>query len=138
MGPANEQHSVIVTSAVGTPGYCDPQYALTHTLTKESDVYSFGVVLFEVLCGTLCCTYGDGRVDKKFMPMWIESYEHKKLNNIIFESPTIKPLDPSSLERESREDRPKMAEVLTELESALERQELRLQNLLCTIHPKLN
>ncbi|KAL8238976.1 hypothetical protein R6Q59_015543 [Mikania micrantha] len=134
MGPAIEQQSVVVTSAAGTSGYCDPQYAMTHTLTKESDVYSFGVVLFEVLCGTVCCTYKDGRVEKKFMPMWIESYEHKKLNNIIFKSPTIKPLDQSSLEtvssiayrclKESREDRPKMAEVVTELESALERQEL--------------
>ncbi|KAL8238959.1 hypothetical protein R6Q59_015526, partial [Mikania micrantha] len=155
MGPANEQQSVIVTSAAGTAGYCDPQYAMTHTLTKESDVYSFGVVLFEVLCGALCCTYRDGRVEKKFVPMWIESYEHKKLNNIIFNLPTIKPLDQNSLEtvsniayrclKESREDRPKMVEVLTELESALERQELTegklpwlfLQKIAMTAEPPL-
>ncbi|KAL8209952.1 hypothetical protein R6Q57_006684 [Mikania cordata] len=147
MGPANEQHSVIVTSAAGTPGYCDPQYAMSHTLTKESDIYSFGVVLFGVLCGTLCCTYGDGRVEKKFMPKWIESCEQKKLNSIIFKSPTIKPLDRSSLEivsniayrclKESREDRPKMAEVLIELESALERQLLTEGKLPCFFLQKI-
>ncbi|KAM0070284.1 putative protein kinase RLK-Pelle-CrRLK1L-1 family [Helianthus debilis subsp. tardiflorus] len=49
IGSANEQHSLIVTAAVGTAGYCDPVYWMTNTLTKESDVYSFGVVLFEVL-----------------------------------------------------------------------------------------
>ncbi|MFS7941699.1 putative protein kinase RLK-Pelle-CR4L family [Helianthus anomalus] len=60
MGPANEQQSVIITFAAGTPGYCDPQYVMTLTLTKESDVYSFSVVLFEVLSGTLCCAYSTG------------------------------------------------------------------------------
>ncbi|KAL8238963.1 hypothetical protein R6Q59_015530 [Mikania micrantha] len=65
--------------------------------------------------------------------MWIESYEHKKLDDIIFKNQTIKPLDPSSLEtvssiayaclKESREDRPKMAEVVEYLESACNRQQ---------------
>ncbi|KAK9067834.1 hypothetical protein SSX86_011945 [Deinandra increscens subsp. villosa] len=135
MGSANEQHSVIITLAAGTRGYCDPQYAMTHTLTKESDVYSFGVVLFEVLCGRLCCTYSiNGDVEKKFVPTWIESYEHKNLNDIIFKSLTIQPLDQSALEtfsniayrclNVSREVRPNMAEVVIELETALEYQDI--------------
>ncbi|KAK1417803.1 hypothetical protein QVD17_26937 [Tagetes erecta] len=134
MGPANEQQSVIVTMAVGTPGYCDPQYAMTHTLTKESDVYSFGVVLFEVLCGVLCCTYSKGRVQKKLVPTWTKSYEQNKINDIIFKNEAIQPLDQSALEifsdiayrclKNSREERPKMDEVVKELESALESQEL--------------
>ncbi|KAL8238970.1 hypothetical protein R6Q59_015537 [Mikania micrantha] len=129
MGPANEKVSVIVTNAAGTLGYCDPQYAMTHTLTKESDVYSFGVVLFEVLCGKLCYTYKNGHVTHILVPKWIESYKQKKLNDIIFKHPTIEPLDECSLEtfsniayqclKESREDRPKMAEIVTELEIAL-------------------
>ncbi|MFS7928261.1 putative protein kinase RLK-Pelle-CrRLK1L-1 family [Helianthus anomalus] len=87
---------------------------MTHTLTKESDVYSFGVVLFEVLCGRLCCTYNYGR---------------KKLNDIIFKDTAIEPLEQSALEfffdiayrclKESRKDRPRMAEVVTELANAL-------------------
>ncbi|KAL8209955.1 hypothetical protein R6Q57_006687 [Mikania cordata] len=133
MGPANEKVSVIVTNAAGTLGYCDPQYVMTHTLTKESDVYSFGVVLFEVLCGRLCYTYKNGPVPHILVPTWIESYKHKKLNDIIFKNLTIKPLDQSSLEtfsdiayrclKKSREDRPKMAEIVTELEIALRIQE---------------
>ncbi|KAJ0716657.1 putative protein kinase RLK-Pelle-CR4L family [Helianthus annuus] len=127
MGPANERHSVIVTNAAGTHGYCDPQYAMTHTLKKESDVYLFGVVLFEVLCGTLCYTSSNGCVQEMFVSRWIESYKPKKLNDIIFKSPTVQPLDQSALEifsnigyrclKGSRDDRPKMAEVVTELES---------------------
>ncbi|XP_076955822.1 putative serine/threonine-protein kinase PBL28 [Bidens hawaiensis] len=130
MGPANEQYSVIITFAAGTLGYCDPQYAMMHTLTKESDVYSFGVVLFEVLCGTLCIT---GDVEKNLVPTWIKSYEEKKLPDIIFKSPAIEPLEQSALEifsdiayrclKESRGDRPELAEVVAELESALESQE---------------
>ncbi|KAM0063993.1 putative protein kinase RLK-Pelle-CrRLK1L-1 family [Helianthus debilis subsp. tardiflorus] len=133
MGPANEQYSVIVTRAAGTHGYCDPQYAMTHTLTKESDVYSLGVVLFEVLCGRLCCTYSNGCVQQILVPTWIESYEEKKLYDIIFKDPTIQPLEQSALKtfsdiayrclKESREDRPKMAEVVTELETALDNEE---------------
>ncbi|KAF5774410.1 putative protein kinase RLK-Pelle-CrRLK1L-1 family [Helianthus annuus] len=134
MGPANEQQSVIVTTASGTPGYCDPQYAMTHTLTKESDVYSFGVVLFEVLCGRLCCTYSNGRVEQNLVRTWIECYEEKKLNDITFKDTTIEPLEQSALEtfsdiayrclKESREDRPRMAEVVTELATALGNQKV--------------
>ncbi|KAM0070297.1 putative protein kinase RLK-Pelle-CrRLK1L-1 family [Helianthus debilis subsp. tardiflorus] len=134
IGSANEEHSVIVTLAAGTHGYCDPEYAMTHTLTKESDVYSFGVVLFEVLCGTLCCTYSNGRVEQNLVRTWIGSYEENKLNDIILKDPNIQPLEQSALEifsdiayqclKESRADRPKMAEVVAELESALESQEL--------------
>ncbi|KAJ0859260.1 putative protein kinase RLK-Pelle-CrRLK1L-1 family [Helianthus annuus] len=144
IGSANEQHSLIVTLAAGTVGYIDPQYRMTHTLTKESDVYSFGVVLFEVLCGRLSCTYSNNRVRQNLLPTWIESYEHKQLNEIVFKSPTIKPMDQGSLKtfsdivyqclKISREDRPKMTEVVTELETALVIQELSEGKLPCFIY----
>ncbi|KAM0070294.1 putative protein kinase RLK-Pelle-CrRLK1L-1 family [Helianthus debilis subsp. tardiflorus] len=131
MGPANEHSSVTVTVVASTPGYCDPQYAMTHTLTKKSDVYSFGVVLFEVLCGRLCYTLDiEDHVKENLVTTWIKSYEQNKLNDIIFKDPTIQPLEQSTLEifsdiayqclKESREDRPKMAEVVAELERSLD------------------
>ncbi|MFS7928098.1 putative protein kinase RLK-Pelle-CrRLK1L-1 family [Helianthus anomalus] len=137
IGSANEQHSLIVTAAAGTMGYIDPVYWMTYTLTKESDVYSFGVVLFEVLCGRLCCTLDNKRHVVKEIPTWIESYKQNMLNDIIFKNPSIEPMHPSVLKRfsriayqclkESREERPEMSEIVTELESALNIHEL-LQN----------
>ncbi|KAJ0477727.1 putative protein kinase RLK-Pelle-CrRLK1L-1 family [Helianthus annuus] len=76
MGPTNEHSSVTVTVVASTPGYCDPQYAMTHTLTKKSDVYSFGVVLFEVLCGRLCYTLDSkDHVNEILVTTWVKSYE---------------------------------------------------------------
>ncbi|XP_076932780.1 uncharacterized protein LOC143598421 [Bidens hawaiensis] len=151
MGPANELQSTVINLAAGTCGYCDPQYAMTNTLTKESDVYSFGVVLVEVLCGALCYSYNNGSVEYNLVPAWTKSYEEKKLNDIIFKRPTTQPLYQSSLEtfsaiayrclRESREDRPNMSEVVTELETALEIQELkssRYDDILKSAEPPLN
>ncbi|MFS7928176.1 putative protein kinase RLK-Pelle-LRR-VIII-1 family [Helianthus anomalus] len=131
MGSANEQHSLIVIPAAGTDGYIDQVYWMTHTLTKESDVYSFGVVLFEVLCGRLCYTLENkGHVVKEILvPTWKKNYEENMLNDIIFENPNIEPMHQSVLKRfsgiayqclkESREERPEMSEIVTELETAL-------------------
>ncbi|GJS30219.1 protein kinase, ATP binding site-containing protein [Tanacetum coccineum] len=46
-GPANQQITFLVSHAVRTLGYCDPQYIETGLLTKDSDVYSFANTLFE-------------------------------------------------------------------------------------------
>lgn len=130
IGPANsnQQHSLLITSALGTPGYCDPLFLETYQLTKESDVYSFGVVLFEVLCGRLCVSNGQIRF---YVPFWIKCYEENKLQEIISNS-ILEQISPDCLERFSgiayqclsrlRENRPSMAEVVRELEVALQYQ----------------
>ncbi|PWA92719.1 Phloem protein 2-like protein [Artemisia annua] len=132
ISPANQQCSLLVTTPVGTPGYCDPLYMNTYQLTKESDVYSFGVVLFEVLCGRVCYEVSDRKL-KIFVPYWKKCYEQKKLDDIIFPD-LMQQMNPSSLEifvdiayqclHESREQRPTMSVVAENLKMALNCQEL--------------
>ncbi|KAJ0697755.1 putative protein kinase RLK-Pelle-LRR-I-1 family [Helianthus annuus] len=139
VGPANQQHSVLVTNLVGTPGYCDPQYMETYMLSKESDIYSFGVVLFEVLCGKLCFRSTNDRLEI-LVPLWKQSYIDKNLEQIIFKD--LKPsMDPTSLKtfseiafqclHYSREQRPTTSLLVQKLEIALmcqERHYMKLTN----------
>eukprot|EP00249_Psilotum_nudum_P002667 c15790_g1_i2 orf=97-1515(-) len=39
------------TAVRGTPGYMDPEYAVTQQLTEKSDLYSYGVLLLELITG---------------------------------------------------------------------------------------
>ncbi|GJT14468.1 kinase-like domain, phloem protein 2-like protein [Tanacetum coccineum] len=132
ISPANQKYTFLVTSPVGTPGYCDPLYMDAYQLTKESDVYSFGVVLFEVLCGRVCYEYSNGNL-KVFVHFWKKCYEQNKLDEIIF--PDIRhQLDPSSFKtfvdiayqclQKTREQRPTMSVVVEKLNAALELKEL--------------
>ncbi|KAL7594775.1 hypothetical protein Lser_V15G29997 [Lactuca serriola] len=132
IGPANQKHTFLATNVVGTPGYIDPLYMHTYSLTKESDVYSFGVVLFEVLSGRLSFNYNNGSF-VSFVKRWKQSYMQKKLDDIIFQD-MKKDMDPRSLEtfsgiayqclQEYREQRPKMSHVVEQLEIALRLQEI--------------
>ncbi|KAK1430756.1 hypothetical protein QVD17_13733 [Tagetes erecta] len=129
-GPANQQHTFLVSHAVGTLGYCDPLYAEMGFLTKESDVYSFGVVLFEVLCGRLCISnYKDEY--QPLVGLVRQRYEQNKLNEIIFDHIRDQ-INPDSLKvfasiaykclQRDHEERPTMTQIVKELEIALENQ----------------
>nr|GEV45488.1 protein kinase-like domain, phloem protein 2-like protein [Tanacetum cinerariifolium] len=133
-GSAGQQYSVMITNAVGTPGYCDPLYMETYQLTKESDVYSFGVVLFEVLSGKLCVENINGQL-KVYVPFWKKCYEEKKLDAIVFQG-LMQQMNPGSLEtfgdiaykclKRFHEERPAMSFVVEKLEESLAFQEGRV------------
>ncbi|GJZ95095.1 kinase-like domain, phloem protein 2-like protein [Tanacetum coccineum] len=138
MGPADQQYSLFITGALGTPGYCDPVFLETYSLTKESDVYSFGVVLLEILSGKLCVEKIGSEL-KFYVPFWKKSNEENKLHDIILQD-LMQQMDPSSLKTfsdiafqclwKAREERPTMSRVVEKLGIALESQEfpdLRLE-----------
>lgn len=51
--PYNEFNSFLGNdiTILGSPGYIDPEYKQSDTITKKSNVYSYGVVLAELLTG---------------------------------------------------------------------------------------
>ncbi|XP_076936813.1 receptor-like protein kinase FERONIA, partial [Bidens hawaiensis] len=137
VGPANQEHTYLISNAIGTLGYCDPLYSELGFLSKESDVYSFGVVLFEVLCGRLCFEYTNGELSNIFVSKWRRCYEQKRLDEIILVG-LKEQMDQGSLNsfsaiayqcvKRTREERPTMAKIVKELEFSLEQQE-NLDNL---------
>nr|XP_043619714.1 receptor-like protein kinase HERK 1 [Erigeron canadensis] len=126
IGPANQENTFLVSEAVGTSGYVDPNYMNGRLLTKESDVYSFGVVLFEVFCGRLCTSYDNKNCS--FARLARDSYKQDKMKDFIHEK--IKDeINSKSMEvftkiayqclAEDNAQRPLMTEVVTDLENSL-------------------
>ncbi|XP_024983141.1 putative receptor-like protein kinase At5g39000 [Cynara cardunculus var. scolymus] len=130
-GPANQEFTFLISHAAGTIGYCDPLYMDTGFLTKESDIYSFGVVLFEVLCGRLCyVNYNDSR---RFLSKLAQRcYEENEIHTIVHTC-LQEQISPDCLDKFStiayrcllrdRNDRPPIAEIIEQLETALQDQE---------------
>ncbi|KAJ0716693.1 putative protein kinase RLK-Pelle-CrRLK1L-1 family [Helianthus annuus] len=130
-GPANQQYTFLISSPVGTPGYCDPMYAETMLLTKESDVYSFGVVLFEVLCSRPCIDYNYSDHRRVLPTLAKNYYETQQLNSIVNDNlkqqmiqasfDTFAAVAYQCLQRD-RAKRPSMDVIVSKLEAALEYQ----------------
>lgn len=139
IGPANQTSTHVSTNVKGTFGYVDPEYLVTHRLTRKSDVYSLGVVLLEVLPGRRA-------VDLKLceeqwgLAGWAqECIKKAELDQIIDQSLKWQIL-PNSLTafvqiadqclHYRSKKRPTMAEVVASLESALALQERRDSSML--------
>ncbi|KAJ0751715.1 putative protein kinase RLK-Pelle-CrRLK1L-1 family [Helianthus annuus] len=134
----------IISKGVSTLGYYDPLYTSTGILTQKSDVYSFGVVLFEILCGRLAIEtikvdqqqpvhgdHEDGQV-VFLSQLAVQCFKNKRLEEIIFDN-IKEQIDAKSLVvfsniayqclQELPKDRPRMVDVVKELEKAYECQD---------------
>ncbi|XP_042040740.1 receptor-like protein kinase FERONIA [Salvia splendens] len=114
------------TQVRGTRGFWDPRYVATHRVTQKSDIYSFGVVLLEVLSekpATGPWQAGGG------LTKWAkEKIDSGDIDEIIAQS-LIGEISKDSLvtflgvaERcvaDEPKERPKMTEIITELELSL-------------------
>jgi serine/threonine protein kinase len=126
-----DQHSYVSTCVKGTFGYLDPDYFRSQQLTEKSDVYSFGVVLLEVLCARpaidLSCPS-----EQVNLAEWGLICIDKDIVEEIVDPSIIGQINPSSLRIFSETvekclhddgcDRPKMVDVLWDLEYALQLQ----------------
>ncbi|GLT85211.1 hypothetical protein SLE2022_034070 [Rubroshorea leprosula] len=117
----------VTTQVKGTMGYMDPEYYMTHQLTEKSDVYSFGVLLLELITARKPIERGKHIVKEVRMAMdkAKDLYSlHQILDPVILDE-SLKGLEKfvdqaMSCVEESGVDRPKMSEVVKEIENIMQ------------------
>ncbi|KZV45615.1 putative protein kinase-like [Dorcoceras hygrometricum] len=127
----NKLQSHVSTRVKGTFGYFDPNYFRTGKLTRKSDIYAFGVVLLEVLCGRPALDKSVPKEDQ-ILTKWARDKISKGEVDLIVASSLREEISPDSLrtfitvvERcldDKPRKRPTMAQVVLQLELALEQQ----------------
>ncbi|XP_075520898.1 putative receptor-like protein kinase At5g39000, partial [Primulina tabacum] len=120
------------TKVKGTFGYLDPSYLSTGKLTRKSDVYAFGVVLLEVLCGRPALDQSV-LMDEHILTKWARDKISKGEVDLIVASSLKGEILPDSLKTfvqvvercldDEPKKRPTIAQVVVQLELALEQQE---------------
>ncbi|KZV46854.1 receptor-like protein kinase FERONIA [Dorcoceras hygrometricum] len=127
-----ESQSHVSTNVRGTHGYFDPHYIRTRELTRKSDIYAFGVVLLEVLCWRPAL---DPRLEEaqRSLATWARENISKGDTEKIISSNIKGEILPDSLRafvrvaesclNDEPMKRPSMAQVVLQLESALDQQE---------------
>ncbi|CAI9290912.1 unnamed protein product [Lactuca saligna] len=133
-GPANQEHSILISEPKGTLGYCDPVFLDTTFYKKESDVYSFGVVLLEILCSRLCVDFSFNDM-RRSLPLFVRNTSKEKIRDVIIDANLLQQIEENSfntfvtlvyqcLEKEQKE-RPSMELIVKKIETALKYQEQR-------------
>ncbi|KAA0064680.1 wall-associated receptor kinase 2-like [Cucumis melo var. makuwa] len=117
--------SQITTLVQGTFGYLDPEYFQTSQLTEKSDVYSFGVVLVELLTGELPVSFERSETERNLSSYFVACLREKRLfrildGRVLREGKREQLIAAAELARRclklKGEDRPRMREVVSELE----------------------
>ncbi|CAI7842476.1 unnamed protein product, partial [Closterium sp. NIES-53] len=112
------------TRVMGTPGYVDPAYSLTHKATPTIDVYSFGIVMLELLTGHRVVFILDGGAPmniKEWVEQRIASGEISAIGDPFMRAPDSLVLRTARLALRCTAAltaaRPTMGEAATELET---------------------
>ncbi|XP_030543926.1 leucine-rich repeat receptor protein kinase HPCA1-like isoform X1 [Rhodamnia argentea] len=126
---ADSEKGHLSTQVKGTLGYLDPEYYMTQLLTDKSDVYSFGVVMLELITAKPPLNKGKYIVREVRMAMDKNDRDYYGLRQVM---------DPSLLKvgrlagftwflelamrclEDSSPDRPRMNEVVKEIETILQ------------------
>ncbi|XP_047339393.1 G-type lectin S-receptor-like serine/threonine-protein kinase SD2-5 isoform X2 [Impatiens glandulifera] len=77
-----KDHSQIITTLRGTPGYIAPEW-LSLNITEKVDVYSFGVVVMEILCGRPNLDRSQIEDNKHLLGMFKQMGEEERLQDLI-------------------------------------------------------
>uniref|UniRef100_A0A2P2MV55 Kinase n=1 Tax=Rhizophora mucronata TaxID=61149 RepID=A0A2P2MV55_RHIMU len=131
IGPTSMSKGHVSTVVKGSFGYLDPEYCRLGQLTDKSDVYSFGVVLCEILCAKPPVIKLNLQEPASLAEHFRVRYREGMLNEII--DPYLDgKIAPECVKRfteiaascllDRGIDRPSMADVVWELEFALQLQ----------------
>ncbi|KAL3523566.1 hypothetical protein ACH5RR_016400 [Cinchona calisaya] len=126
-----QSKSYVSTKIKGTAGYWDPEYVMTRRLTRKSDVYSFGVVLLVVLSGRPVVDSRNQEEQQSLLSCFRECIAEGDIDRIV--DPSVQGKISSRSLREFLKcvenclhhlpkKRPTMAQVVVNLEQALEQQ----------------
>ncbi|KAJ0735740.1 putative protein kinase RLK-Pelle-CrRLK1L-1 family [Helianthus annuus] len=137
---AAQRHGLVLDKPYGTPGYMDPAYVRTESVSHKSDMYSLGVVLFEVLTGRKAFSQ-DNEKGESLAELAKSHYENETLNDIIhpglqnqINSKTLKIFSEAAYRclNEQRAQRPSIDKAIFALDQALKSQ-LATENSVSTL-----